>query len=190
MRRGPGRLSGSQTRTCSAIIEAAAELLADNHTATLSQIAQAAGVGRTTVHRYFPDRETLVTATIADSVVVVAAAVAAAAPEDGCAITAMRRVITALIPVGHRMSFLFGEPGRTRDTARESLSTARRLSSLIQRGQTAGVFDPGVSSRWIEHALYGLINAAYRDVQNGRMPRHKAVPTVIRTFERGVCARG
>lgn len=182
-------LSATQVRTRGAIIEAAAAVLADDRTATLPEIAKAAGVGRTTVHRYFPDRESLINETILDSVQVVSEAVAAAAPEDGCPMEAMRRVINAMISVGNRILFLFDDPALTRDMPPESLPDASRLADLIRRGQADGTFDPESSSLWIEHALYGLVKWACQDSKDGLMPRHAAAPAVIRTFERGVRVR-
>ncbi|MEU1179064.1 helix-turn-helix domain-containing protein [Streptomyces sp. NPDC005820] len=45
-----------------AILDAAITLLATDPTASLSEVAAAAGVGRTTVHRYFPERSDLLAA--------------------------------------------------------------------------------------------------------------------------------
>ncbi|WP_076241631.1 TetR/AcrR family transcriptional regulator [Mycobacterium sp. NS-7484] len=185
-----GELSATQARTRGAIIEAAAAVLADDRTATLPDIARAAGVGRTTVHRYFPDRECLINETIVDSVRVVSEAVAAAAPEEGCPVDAMRRVINAMISVGNRILFLFNDPAVTRDMPPEALPDSKRLISLIERGQAEGVFDPESSALWIEHALFGLVNWACQDSKEGLMPRHAAAPAVIRTFERGIRTRG
>jgi hypothetical protein len=49
------------------------------------------------------------------------------------------------------------------------------------------VFDPELSATWIEHALFGLILKACEDVSTGELPRHAVAPTIIRTFERGIC---
>lgn len=184
-----GELSATQARTRAAIIEAAAAVLADDRTATLPDIARAAGVGRTTVHRYFPDRECLINATIVDSVRVVSDAVAAAAPADGCPVDAMRRVINAMISVGSRLLFLFDDPNLLRDLPPEAMPDNTYLTSLIERGQAEGVFDRESSTQWLEHALYGLVMWACQDSKNGLMPKHAAAPAVIRTFERGVRCR-
>jgi AcrR family transcriptional regulator len=47
------QLSGVQARTRAAILAATAAALAANRTATMPEIATVAGVGRTTLHRYF-----------------------------------------------------------------------------------------------------------------------------------------
>jgi TetR/AcrR family transcriptional regulator, mexCD-oprJ operon repressor len=54
---------GLQDRTAAAILEEAARVLAEHREATsLSDIAQAAGVARSTLYRYFPSREALLEA--------------------------------------------------------------------------------------------------------------------------------
>ncbi|HZC09115.1 MAG TPA: helix-turn-helix domain-containing protein, partial [Mycobacterium sp.] len=62
------QLSGSQARTRAAILAATASVLARNRSATLPDIADAAGVGRTTLHRYFADRERLIQEATVDSI--------------------------------------------------------------------------------------------------------------------------
>ena len=54
--------SGARHRTRRAIVEAAIGVISDNPTAPLSEIAEAAGVGRSTLHRYFPERTDLLRA--------------------------------------------------------------------------------------------------------------------------------
>ena len=60
--------SRTKTRTRAAILTAAASLLARDRSATLAQIAEATEVGRSSLHRYFPDREILLHAVVEDSV--------------------------------------------------------------------------------------------------------------------------
>jgi AcrR family transcriptional regulator len=50
------QLSSVQARTRAAILAATAAALAANRTATMPEIATVAGVGRTTLHRYFAGR--------------------------------------------------------------------------------------------------------------------------------------
>ncbi|WP_159149695.1 TetR family transcriptional regulator, partial [Dietzia lutea] len=52
----PNTETGARARTRSAILDAAVEVLAEDRQASMADIATAAQVGRTTVHRYFPER--------------------------------------------------------------------------------------------------------------------------------------
>ncbi len=54
--------SGPRERTRKAILDAAMTVLADNPSASLTDIAAAADVGRSTVHRYYPERTDLLRA--------------------------------------------------------------------------------------------------------------------------------
>jgi AcrR family transcriptional regulator len=163
--------------------------LAVNRTATLPEIATEAGVGRTTVHRYFADRETLIYEATLDSIRVLTEAVDEAATEDGPALDAMRRFITAAVSIGERLVFLFGDPAGLRDippaqSPNEALVI--NLINLIRRGQHEGVFDPDLNPTWIQHALYGLILRCCEQAMAGALPQHTVAPLIIRTFERGV----
>ena len=51
-------------RNRAAVMEAGARLLADRPMASMQEIADASGVGRTTVYRHFPAREDLVAALV------------------------------------------------------------------------------------------------------------------------------
>src|SRR6202044_87608 len=85
--------SGVRNRTRGAILAAAASVLARDRTATLSDIAEASGVGRTTLHRYFPDRESLIEAAVKDSIQAIQQSVTDAVLDQGSPLDAMRRAV-------------------------------------------------------------------------------------------------
>jgi AcrR family transcriptional regulator len=183
--------SSVRSRTRRAILSATASVLARDPDATLPVIAEAAGVGRTTLHRYFPDREALVAATVADSVAAIEQAVAEAAVEDGPVQAAMRRLVAALVAVGDRLIFLFADP-RVLAAHGTDLAAAAQgdpVLGLIERGQAEGVLDAGVDADWIRHTLWALVYTGWEAVQEGRLPRHGVTATVVRTLEGGILAR-
>jgi AcrR family transcriptional regulator len=152
----------------------------------MPEIATVAGVGRTTLHRYFADRETLIYEATLDSIRVLTEAVDEAATDDGPAVDAMRRFITAAVSIGERLVFLFGDPAILRDIPPAHLNE-ELLINLITRGQHEGVFDPDLNPTWIRHALYGLILRGCEQAMAGTLPRHTVAPLITRTFERGIC---
>lgn len=176
--------SRTRGRTRRAILGAAASVLARDRAATLADIAAAAGVGRSTLQRYFPDREELVTAVVADSLDELGHAVAEAALGQGPPRDALRRLVMAMVDVGDRVLFLYGDP-RTLERA-DDASSSPEVIELIERGQAEGVLDTGVDPAWIEHALWALVYAGCDAVGRGTLPRHGAAATVIRTLENGV----
>jgi AcrR family transcriptional regulator len=189
-------LSGVQARTRAAILAATASALAMKRTATMPEIAAVAGVGRTTLHRYFADRETLIHEATLDSIRVLTDAVDEAATEDGPSLDAMRRFITAAVSIGERLVFLFGEapvflvgnPPVIGKIPPARFPNEALVVDLITRGQHEGVFDSDLDPTWIQHALYGLVLRGCEQAMAGALPRHTVAPLITRTFERGVRA--
>lgn len=181
-------LSPTQSRTRAAIIEATAAVLANNRTATIPLIAQAAGVGRTTVHRYFPDRENLIYHATMDSIEIVHRLAILAATDQGTAIEALHRMVDALVSVSDRVVFLFGDPAVLSNIPPEDQPDDAPVMDVIKRGQAEGALDPELSATWIEHAFFALILQGCEDLRSGDLPRHAVAPTIVRTFQRGVRA--
>jgi AcrR family transcriptional regulator len=183
--------SGVQNRTRGAILAAAASVLARDRTATLPDIAEASGVSRTTLHRYFPDRESLIQATVKDSIRAIQQSVAGAGLDQGSSLDAMRRAVAAMVAVGDRLMFVFGDPRVLEGygTADEVVPPDDPVIDLIKRGQAEGVFDPEVSASWIQHVLWVLVYRGCEDANRGEIPRHGITAIVIRTLENGIHAR-
>jgi AcrR family transcriptional regulator len=178
--------SGVRGRTRRAILDAAATTLARDRAATLADIAAAANVGRSTLQRYFPDREDLLDAVVTDSLRAVGQAAAEAALDDGPPAEAMRRLVTAMVDVGDRVLFLYGDPRVLEHAGETADGGSPEVIRLIERGQAEGVFDPEVDAPWIERVLWALVYAGCDAAGRGTLPRHAAATTVIRTFENGV----
>ena len=183
--------SSVRSRTRDAILAAAASVLARDRTATLPAIAEAAGVGRTTLHRYFADRETLITAAVQDSIRVISQSIADAGLDRGSPLDAMRRAVAAMVAVGDRLMFVFGDPRLLEGFAApdKPVPPSDPVIELIRRGQAEGVFDPEVSPAWIQHVLWVLVYRGCEDADSGELPRHGITATVIRTLENGIHVR-
>ncbi|MEV7805619.1 TetR/AcrR family transcriptional regulator [Microbispora sp. NPDC088329] len=177
-----------RARTRRAILTAAASLLARNRAATLAEIAEAADVGRTSLHRYFPDRETLINAVVRDSASVISRAVRDARLDDGDPVEAMRRLVAVMLDVGDHLLFLFSDPGvrATFESLGEPAAGADPVADLIERGRAQGAFDPQVSGAWIQGVFWALLYAGCDAVHKGRVPRHQALHSVLRSLENGI----
>lgn len=182
--------SGARSRTRRAILTAAASVLARNRAATLADIADAADVGRSTLHRYFADRDELVAVVVADSLAAIADAITWAAPGEGSPLDAMHRLVTAMVGAGDRLVFLYGDPRVLKDAEPPgtSTSTSQHVLALIRRGQQAGVFDPEVEAEWIQHVLWALIYTGCEAASQGMLPRHRVTSTVTHTLLNGIRA--
>ncbi|HXO49750.1 MAG TPA: TetR family transcriptional regulator [Mycobacterium sp.] len=172
-----------RVRTHAAILTATASALAADRLATLPDIAASAGVSRTTLHRYFADRETLVYEATLDSIRILAETVDEAVLEHGPTAEALRRLIAALLSIADRVLFLFADRATLQNTPAELNEDF--LICLIERGQHDGTFDPDLDATWIRHALYGLVLQGCADAISGELPRHTPGEIVFRTLEGG-----
>ncbi|MFC4563058.1 TetR/AcrR family transcriptional regulator [Nocardiopsis mangrovi] len=187
--------SGTRGRTRRAIIDAAATVLARDRAATLADIAKAAEVGRSTLHRYFHDRDDLLRALVEDSLHGLERAGTDAHPHEGPPLEAMRRMVASMVEVGERILLLFGDASLLEtygpaDAAGDAdcADVDDSLLDLIRRGQADGVFDPDVSDAWIQNTVWALVYTGCEMADKGLLPRHGVAQMVMRTLENGIAA--
>ncbi|MEZ0156737.1 TetR/AcrR family transcriptional regulator [Streptomyces althioticus] len=180
--------SGARGRTRRAILSAAAEVLARDRAATLADIARAAEIGRSTLHRYFPDRDVLLRAAVADAHLVIRQAVQDAVVDEGTPSEAVRRLTTALVGTGDRLLFLYGDPRSLGefDPGEDPDSVDRMVTGLIKRGQAEGVFDPTAAVDWLRDILWALVYAGCESARRGVLPRPGVADAVVRVLENGI----
>ncbi|GHH21731.1 TetR/AcrR family transcriptional regulator [Streptomyces rubradiris] len=185
------RETGARSRTRRAILSAAASVLSRRRDATLADIAAAADVGRSTLQRYFPDREELISAVVEHSLRRLDESLEGARTDEGPPLEALRRLVAAMLDAGDHVLFLYGDPRITDALAARGGPdpAAEEIRRLIRRGQEEGVVDPDVSSDWIEHVLWAHVSAGCTAVSRGKVPRHGASAWVIRTLENGIGTR-
>lgn len=174
------------------ILEAAARLLVVDRGASMERIAGAAGVGRTTLHRHFRNRDVLVRAIALDAMEECEAAIAKARPEEGSAREATERLFEALIPVGERYHFLLAEAQLEDDP--ELGSAEKRIDApirdLIERGKGDGTFRVDVPSAWVLQAMGALLFAAWEGVRDGQLAPRDTPGLVTETLLSGLAGSG
>ena len=154
----------------------------------MQEIATAAGVGRTTIHRYFPGREDLIRAIAMDAVAESEVAMESARLEEGSVAEAVGRLAEALVPMGHRFHFLLGEAqlGQDPEFLAAEERTAAPIEDLVERGQRDGTFRVGVPRAWIVDAMAALVYAAWEGVHAGRIAANDAPGLVTSTLLSGL----
>lgn len=179
--------SGTRARTRRAILDAAVVVFARNRAASLSEVADAAGVGRSTLHRYFPERTVLVDALLEDAVEATRRAFDEAALDQGTPSDALDRLVHAHYDLGPRMNFLFTELPEDSWDGNDALEAAHwPVGALFARGQRDGVFDPDLSIEWIIRALWHLMSAGWEAVAEGAMAKHEVIGNIVGTLEFGI----
>lgn len=153
------------------VLRSAAALLTRKSTATMDEVAKAAGIGRATLHRHFAGRDALVKALESLGIQEFEAALDAAALDEGGAPEALRRLVAAVEPSAGLLSFLVTEnqlfEGQEVNEGWNRLDA--RVSALFRRGQERGEIRIDLTPAWLTEALYGLISSGAWAVQDGRV---------------------
>lgn len=163
------------------IQEAAIRLWAEEPSAGVADVAAAAGVGRATLYRHFPTRESLLEAIRSQGLTDGEAAVEACRLDEGPATEALSRLLAAWLELGDRYRVVVANPSQPDNLearAREE-RLAAAIQGLIERGQEEGQFSADVPAVWGASAVGALLVAAIRGVGESRIPRDDAHPLLI-----------
>ena len=182
--------SATRTRTRQAILAAAVTVFARDPSAALGEVAAAAGVGRTTLHRYFAERSDLLSALVVHVLEQVAAAMERAAPTHGPAPAALGRVCREYFELGDVLTVLFNEPsGIGADVGKRGVG-ARPPAQRADRARAGrGQHRPGADAGLAPvHAVGVAVHRVGADARGDCMPRHEALDQCLRSLHKAVAA--
>jgi TetR/AcrR family transcriptional repressor of mexCD-oprJ operon len=165
------------------ILDAAAACLCRSTTASVGEIAQAAGLGRVTVYGHFPSREALIEATLTRLL------------ERGEAVLAgldlsgdPRQALRTLIESSWR---LIADASAVLEAAQSTLPPerirelharpAQRAEELIRRGQSEGAFRSDLPPTWLVSVLYHVLKGAAAEISSGRLDPSDAPHFIVAT---------
>ncbi|MBD0837894.1 TetR/AcrR family transcriptional regulator [Streptomyces sp. TRM68416] len=153
------------------VLRSAAALLTRKSTATMDEVAKAAGISRATLHRQFAGRDALVRALESLGIAECEAAMEAARLDEGTATEAVRRLVREIEPAAGLLAFLVTE-NQLFEGEEQNAGWARldaRIAALFRRGQLDGEFRIDLSPVWLTEAFYGLVGSAAWSVLDGRV---------------------
>ncbi len=153
------------------VLRSAAALLTRKSTATMDEVAKAAGISRATLHRHFAGRDALVRALEELGIAECERALEAARLDEGPAAQAVHRLIRAIEPAAGLLAFLYTE-NQLFEGEEQNAGWARideRLTDLFRRGQANGEFRIDLTPAWLTEALYGLLASGAWAVTEGRV---------------------
>ncbi|SEG96833.1 DNA-binding transcriptional regulator, AcrR family [Nonomuraea solani] len=180
----PARRADAE-RNIAAILEAGTRLLSADHTASVAEIAKAAGVGRVTLYGHFPSREALVDAVMDHAVGVADAVLADESLDTLPAPEAMARLLRSSWELldRHRRLFMAADRALATERIREHHEgPLRRVERLIARGQGDGDFRTDLPLTWLVTTFFSIIHSAAQERETGRLAPDEAEQVLTRTM--------
>jgi AcrR family transcriptional regulator len=167
--------------TAAAISHTAAHLVARHQDPTVGTVAQAIGVARGTVYRYFPTRQALLSAVLdralgqADHHLTQANLVAVPFAEG------LARAVRALVALGDDFLVLIDQ----RLLTGEDVSAFAPVEALLDRGRQGGDLRSDLPLSCQVEALYALVQACLRASELAAAGAEDVSATVLRLFLEG-----
>lgn len=174
--------------TRSAILKAAIKVLARDPRTPLGELAEQAGVGRATLHRYFKSRDELVKEIAMLSVREIDEAVEGLEQRAESAAHLLELILEAVVPLGDRFYFLANEawvatdPGLKAELDRQ----IAELEALVEACKAEGSIDQSVPAAWVVGVVDSTIYAAWNLVASGQIAPRDASSLAFKTIMNGV----
>lgn len=176
-----------------ALIQAGMVLLAENRNASLSDVAQVAGVGRATLYRHFQTREQLIEAVSLQCFETFNQATASIDTDATSYLDAVRLLFDKVMPLHQELTFIM-----KLDTLMEGVDSLdhllqeqdKEMRELLKQCQKEKSIQPDVSTDWLLALLDGLFIAAWRMVTEFNTPHQEAAKIAFDSFCRGVGKKG
>jgi AcrR family transcriptional regulator len=177
-----------QQRVAAAILEGAAQIfVVQGEHASMNDVAEAAGVARATLYRYFPTREALLGELASTAVTDVEARLISARIDQVPAEEGVGRAVRALVDVGNAFVLLVQEERRS-DHERFARKVIQPLRQLFERGQASGEIRGDIASARLTELLIGLIAGLLQAAPP--LGKEDMAATIVRLFLDGARARG
>lgn len=170
-------------RNRAAILQAAAACLARDPDATLQQIAEAAGVGRVTLHAHYGSRAALIAAVVEQAMESTNAALRGL-DLTGDPVAALTRLMSITWDLTHAHGALVVAAqnvlpaDQVQEFHREPHDRARRL---LAAGRTAGAFRSDLPLDWQIITIQAILHGATEAVYRGEVTPEEARDLVVRT---------
>ena len=167
------------------MLDAAAAVWARDFSASLSAIAERAEVSRSTLHRYFTDRQALVDALLLDSLALLAS-LGDRVTTGASAMDTLEQYLRTGVEIGDRVIFLFSDPHRFTGNPHWAEDDGDDgMRALVERARTEGTIAEELPTSWAIAVYYSLLYTA-AEVSNQDLPRHVAADLAVQSFRRSM----
>lgn len=175
-------------RAPAAILDIAVEVLVADPAAALAEVAEAAGIGRTTLHKHYATRDDLLRAVGHRSLDLWDAAVDAAEQAADDADGGLRALAQAMVPIGPHLAFLWRNPVFDHDAeiGRRWKQVEPRALAVLARARERGALRANVPDFWLLQMFYSVVYVAAESVHSGHLAPRDAPGLAVDTFLRGL----
>ncbi|MFV2113056.1 TetR/AcrR family transcriptional regulator [Micromonospora sp. LOL_025] len=181
------QVSGSRARTRQAIVDAAIEVWGRNPAASLGDIAAAADVGRTTLHRYFAERADLFGAVGVEARARLDRATAQARMAEGTGASAVRRLCQEYFDLGSLLSLIFTEPETGAGSGDGGCDPD--FVAMVERGHRDGTIDPELPEGWVQSLIWSQLYAGWAYLAETGASRHEVLRLILRTVDGAIAVK-
>jgi AcrR family transcriptional regulator len=165
-----------------AVLDAAAALLSDDPDASMTEIAERTGLGRTTVYRHFSNRNALFEGLAEEVIRQGNAGVEAAVARDPETGAVLRAVAAMNVELGMRYPFLFAHQAAVKPALQRASRGGDALTEFLAGARERGVVRTDQPLRWLMASQVAISLAMIGDVLAGRISRERAAPLLGETL--------
>ena len=167
--------------TAAAITQAAAHLVARHQDATVAAVAQATGVARGTIYRYFPTRQALLSAVLDRALLKADRRLTQANLTTVPVAEGLARAVRALVALGDDFQILV----RQRLLTGGDIPACSAVVALLDRGRQMGDLRSDLPLSCQVEALYALVHACLRASELAAAGPEDISATALRLFLEG-----
>lgn len=178
-------------RSKARMLELATYILARKPNLSLNEIAEAIGVGRATLFRYFKSRKQLIHELVIESDRRLELAIQPILEKKLNARETLEQFIRVLVPLGASFHFLNSEQMYAEATGIEEFyrNQLSRMKELAGRLKDEGTVAREIPSAWVAAVLDNLIYTAWMTVSEGDIAPNDAPGLVLKSFLHGLAAK-
>ena len=171
------------------LLDVVAEVLVAQPGASLAEVAHAAGISRTTLHKHYATRDDLVRAVGMRAIEIWEQAVDRVADEPGTR-AGLRRLFAAMIESGPQLAFLWRNPALDEDHefVERYIEVEKRCRAVLGRARSQGVIAASTSDWWLMQTMFALVYSAAEAVQCGKLAPLDAPDLALGTLLHGLGA--
>lgn len=174
------------SRTRRDVVDAAIEVWALDNTASLTAVAAAAGVGRTTVNRHFPDRAALVAAVDAECRARFGQAAERADLGTGTGWERLRRFCLEVLALGPVLGLVFADNALVDPDTWGEDEEDDPFALAVAVGQQDGSLAADLPLEWVVTHVWTSLFGAHLITRTDGPLRHEAGQLLVRTLGRGL----